>query len=148
MGKKTSTSFTSQQNPGGQPGNRGNTNPEGNRFTKGNAGGVPGRVNRTTIGREFAVKEGITDKERPLAFFIAMMKGNPFKVRKINPADGKVIEVDYYPTIEDMRWGAAMAAPYMHPKLANIEHTGDVTVRHEDFIGRLMEEDDGDAVRH
>jgi len=148
MGGKTKTSFTSQNNPGGKLGNRGNPNPEGNKFGKGNAGGVPGRVNKRTIGNEFVAKEGLTEKERPLAFFIAMMIGKPFIVKKLNPADGSMLETTYHPTIDDMKWGAAMAAPYMHPKLANIQHTGNVTHTHEDWLERMLAEDGGDTVRH
>ena len=32
---------------------------------------------------------------------------------------------------------ASAAAPYVHPKLAAVEHSGDVTVRHEDAIEDL-----------
>jgi hypothetical protein len=39
---------------------------------------------------------------------------------------------------EDVRLDAAhKAAPYVHPKLANIEHSGDLTVRHEDRLAEL-----------
>ncbi len=32
---------------------------------------------------------------------------------------------------------AKAAAPYVHPKLEAIEHTGDIAVRHEDAIKEL-----------
>lgn len=38
---------------------------------------------------------------------------------------------------DDKRWAAQTAAPYVHPKLAAVEHSGDVTVRHEDAIEDL-----------
>ena len=32
---------------------------------------------------------------------------------------------------------AKAAAPYIHPRLAAVEHSGDVTLRHEDALGDL-----------
>jgi hypothetical protein len=32
---------------------------------------------------------------------------------------------------------AQSAAPYIHPKLAAVEHSGDLTVYHEDALGEL-----------
>lgn len=144
---RTSSTWTAGVDNGGTIGNRGNPDPP-NKFGKGNPGRPKGCKNRTQIGAEFVAKEGLTDKERPLSFFVAMMKGEPFKVRKVNPADGKIMETEYFPTLEDMKWGAAMAAPYMHPKLANIQHSGDVTLTHENFLDQLDEDDAGDSVRH
>lgn len=37
----------------------------------------------------------------------------------------------------DKKWAAEKAAPYMHPRLAAVEHSGDVTVRHEDALNEL-----------
>lgn len=32
---------------------------------------------------------------------------------------------------------AKAAAPYVHPRLAAIEHSGDMTLHHEDALGEL-----------
>lgn len=32
---------------------------------------------------------------------------------------------------EDRKWAAAQAAPYVHPRLASVEHSGDLTHTHE-----------------
>lgn len=38
---------------------------------------------------------------------------------------------------ERKAWAAEKAAPYMHPRLAAIDHSGDMTVRHEDVLAEL-----------
>lgn len=144
---KTPTTWKPGVNNGGAVGNRGNANPP-NQFGAGNPGRPKGCKNRTDIGKAYMAESHASDELKPLEFFMRMANGKPFKVRKINPADGKAIEVEYLPTFEDMKWGAAMAAPYMHPKLANIQHTGDVTVTHESFLDQLAQEDGGDTIRH
>lgn len=142
--------FTAENNPGGQPGNRGNPSPPATtQFGKNNPGRPAGSKSRTTLGKEFVAKEGTTAEERPLAFFLNMQHGQPFQFLEWDAAKGAAVEKTYYPTVADMKWGAAMAAPYMHPKLANIEHTGNVNVVHEDFVEKLLnEENGGDATRH
>jgi hypothetical protein len=34
-------------------------------------------------------------------------------------------------------WAAERAAPYIHPKLASTELTGNLTISHEDRLGEL-----------
>lgn len=129
-----------------------NPNPSpATRFKEDNAGRPEGSRNKLSLGKSVAHKEGLTKDEVPLAFFLKMQSGKPFQIRvrrpgrdRENPRD-KIALVWYYPSIEDMKWGAAMAAPYMHPKLANIEHSGNVSVKHEDFIDKLINEDDGNV---
>lgn len=38
---------------------------------------------------------------------------------------------------EDRMWAAEKAAPYVHPRLAALEHSGKLTVNHEDALGDL-----------
>lgn len=35
------------------------------------------------------------------------------------------------------KWAAQNAAPYIHPRLAAVEHSGAMTLRHEDALGEL-----------
>jgi hypothetical protein len=42
-------------------------------------------------------------------------------------------------------WAAKEAAPYLHPKIASIEHSGNVQLTHEQALQQLAEED-GDEV--
>lgn len=44
---------------------------------------------------------------------------------------------DYQPTFDERLEAAKAAAPYYAPKLAAIEHSGDMTVRHEDVLAEL-----------
>lgn len=39
----------------------------------------------------------------------------------------------------DRMWAAEKAAPYVHPKLAAIEHSGGMTFSHEDALDELDE---------
>lgn len=39
-------------------------------------------------------------------------------------------------------WAAAAAAPYLHPKLAAIEHSGNVQLTHEQALAELAREDE------
>lgn len=156
-GGRRSTSFTSETAhtkttwapgtdiPKGRGfGNSGNPNPTPRLENLGRPKGVR---NKTAIGATTVEKMELRPDERPLAFFLRMMKGDPFQVREMGP-EGKLIEKTIHPTFADMKWGAAMAAPYMHPKLANIEHSGNVTTRHEDFIDKLAQEDNGTVIEH
>lgn len=139
----------------GNPGNEGNPNPSPEtRFKEGNAGRPAGSKNRATMAANVVEKLHLEAEERPLAFFIRMMRGDPFQfLLRVPPKDRDkpnvvVVKRWYYPTPEDMKWGAAMAAPFLHPKLANIEHTGNVKVKHEEFIDKLIEEEEQGATRH
>ena len=38
---------------------------------------------------------------------------------------------------DDKRWAAERAAPYIHPRLTAVDHSGDMTVRHEDRLKDL-----------
>ena len=37
----------------------------------------------------------------------------------------------------ERKWAAEKAAPYLHPRLASVEHGGAVTLRHEDALEAL-----------
>ena len=52
----------------------------------------------------------------PLEFMLACMRGEKIKL--------KGSKGHFYPSFEDMKWGAAAAAPYVHPRLASVQHTG------------------------
>lgn len=84
--------------------------PKGQAKTGGRQKGVR---NRASVEREKAVAEsGVT----PLDFMLSIMRGTP-------PAGSGPAEQIAFSA---MRFEAAKAAaPYVHPKLANIEHTGD-----------------------
>ena len=88
------------------------------RFAKGNRGG-PGRPKgsldrRTREIAERAAQEGVT----PLEYMLKILR---------DPDSSR----------EDKMWAAEKAAPYCHPKLASVEHAGDVTFRHEDALKEL-----------
>lgn len=38
----------------------------------------------------------------------------------------------------ERKWAAEKAAPYLHPRLATVEHDGAVAVRHEDALEDLQ----------
>jgi hypothetical protein len=44
--------------------------------------------------------------------------------------------------IDRRDWAAEKAAPYVHPKLAAIEHSGNVTVSHEAALDELDNDDE------
>jgi hypothetical protein len=72
------------------------------------AGRRPGTPNSVTAAREAEVKaSGLT----PLDYMIKMLR-----------------DEDAEP--KDRMWAAEKAAPYVHPKLASIEHSGEITTRH------------------
>ena len=71
----------------------------------------------------------------PLDFFLAMMRDKEIRIG----------EETYQPTMADRQWGAEKAAPYIHPKLAAVKHSGGLAVRHENWVEQLQEPDDGSA---
>jgi hypothetical protein len=82
------------------------------------AGRKPGSVNKKT--REIAdraVEEGMT----PLEYMLDILRDKS--------ADDK-----------DRMWAAEKAAPYVHPKLSAIDHSGSLNVSHEAALAEL---DDG-----
>ena len=40
----------------------------------------------------------------------------------------------------DRQWAAEKAAPYVHPRLAAVEHSGNMTFTHEDALAELDDE--------
>jgi len=79
------------------------------------AGRKPGSATkRTREIAESAAEAGIT----PLEFMLNRMR---------DPA------VDPNEQFE----AAKAAAPYIHPRLAAVEHSGEMTVKHEDVLGEL-----------
>jgi hypothetical protein len=40
-------------------------------------------------------------------------------------------------SIDNRKWAAYHAAPYCHSKLSTVDHSGDVTIRHEDALKEL-----------
>jgi len=70
------------------------------------AGRKPGTPNKATAAREAEIKaSGLT----PLDFMLGVLRN-----------EGE--------TMENRCWAAEKAAPYVHPKLANIEHSGGLDV--------------------
>lgn len=74
-----------------------------------------GTPNRATAARQEEVAaSGLT----PLAYMLGILRDEKM------PADARFE-------------AAKAAAPFVHPKLAAIEHSGDMTVRHEDALKEL-----------
>lgn len=124
-----------------------NPSPE-TRFGEGNAGRPAGSLNVYSKKRAEAAARmaGLNAEQFPLHMMLKVMNGEPFPYYVRIPGDqrkNKRVVRWYYPTPEDMLRAARDAAPYMHPKLANIEHSGNVAVKHEDFIDRLIAEENG-----
>ena len=71
-----------------------------------------GARSKTTLEREAKLA---ASGMLPLDFFLAMLRDETIKV------GGK----DYEPTMADRMWAAEKAAPYIHPKLASLRHSGD-----------------------
>jgi hypothetical protein len=106
------------------------------------AGRKPGSKNLRTLAREALLASEAAKGMTPLEFGLTILRGEAIPIQEIDGSTGEVVEKLYIPTFKDRQWAAEMTAPYMHPKLANIEHTGNVAVRHEDFIERLMKEEE------
>jgi hypothetical protein len=71
----------------------------------------------TTRTREIADKaasEGLT----PLEYMLQMLR-------------------DESASKDDRMWAAEKAAPFVHPKLAAVEHSGGLTISHEDALDEL-----------
>ena len=81
------------------------------RKTGGRKKGTP---NKATAARQAAVAaSGMT----PLDFMLAIVRGE-----NISQGKGKSA---YVPTMEDRKWAAGQAAPYVHPRLSSVgvEHS-------------------------
>ena len=90
-------------------------------FQKGQSGNKNGRPkgskNKASAAREVQIKaSGLT----PLDFMIKCLHGEKIKIK----AKAKEPAGHYYPTFGDMKWAAAAAAPYVHPKLATVTVSG------------------------
>lgn len=105
------------------------------------AGRKPGSKNRRTLASQALLASEAAKGMSPLEFGLRILRGEAISMREVDASTGEVEEKLYRPTFKDRQWAAEMTAPYMHPKLANIEHGGNVAVRHEDFVERLMKED-------
>lgn len=80
-----------------------------------NAGRKPGSPNKATQRRQEEVAaSGVT----PLDYMLAMMRDET--------ADPK-----------DRFEAAKASAPYIHPRLAAVDHSGEMTFKHEDVLGEL-----------
>jgi hypothetical protein len=78
-------------------------------------GSRKGRPNKATAAREVEIAaSGLT----PLGYMLSILRDEG-----ADPAA--------------RGWAAQHAAPYVHPRLAAIEHSGGMTVRHEDALGEL-----------
>lgn len=79
------------------------------------AGRPKGAKNKATVERESQIaEEGIT----PLDFMLNMLR-------------------DENAPLDDRKWAAEKAAPFVHPKLSSATVSGDMTVRHEDALDEL-----------
>lgn len=79
------------------------------------AGRKPGVPNKATAESRRAVEEsGLT----PLQYMLKVLR-------------------DENETAENRAWAAEKAAPYVHPKLANVEMNATVNISHEDALEQL-----------
>lgn len=85
-----------------------------------------GTPNKRTQAKQQAPARG----ETPLQFFEKMMAGEKFKL-----ANGEW----YEPTVEDMRWAAAQAAPYRHPRLSAVRVSDSQGKSHEEWLKEIEE---------
>lgn len=111
---------------------------------------------RAGSGRKPGTKDGQGSKPNPFAAYNAARKaGKPTSAGKLKAGmkmsasevdlEGGLTPLGYMLKIlrrantpaSIKRWAASAAAPYMHPKLASVEHGGEVTLRHEDALDQL-----------
>lgn len=79
------------------------------------AGRKAGTPNKATAERQAAIgASGLT----PLDYMLSLLR-------------------DEGATKDDRMWAAEKAAPYVHPKLAAIDHTGSLSVTHEAALAEL-----------
>jgi hypothetical protein len=79
------------------------------------AGRKAGAANKASIARQAEIMaSGIT----PLDYMLEILRD------KDAPRD-------------DRKWAAQQAAPFVHPKLAAVEHSGGLTFSHEDALDEL-----------
>ena len=81
--------------------------------TGGRQKGTPNKVTRE-------VRERMMEGETPLDYMIRVMRDGTADVARRD-------------------WAAQAAAPYLHPRLASMEHNSTVTVSHEDRVKALAE---------
>ena len=94
------------------------------------AGRPNGSKNKASAAREKKIAaSGLT----PLEFMLKCMRGEKIRVEGSSGSKLPRSQGYMYPNFEDMKWGAAGAAPYVHPRLASVQHTGDEggPIRHE-----------------
>jgi hypothetical protein len=109
------------------------------------AGRKPGSRNRQTLACHALLASEAAKGMTPLEFGLRILRGETISMRGLDEGTGEVVERLYSPTFKDRQWAAEMTAPYIHPELANIAHSGNVAVRHEDFIEQLMKEESTDG---
>jgi len=86
------------------------------------AGRKPGQSTKLNQkAREEALAGGIS----PLDYMLALLRDED---------EAKEVRMD----------AAKAAAPYLHPRLAAVEHSGDMTLRHENALDELDEPGEGD----
>lgn len=83
--------------------------------TRPGAGRKAGTPNKASVERQKAVEEsGLT----PLEYMLSVLRN-----------EGE--------TMENRCWAAEKAAPYVHPRLANVEMNASVKLSHEDALEQL-----------
>ncbi len=97
-------------------------------------------------------------------------KGSPDKIKRekeiaasgLTPLDYMLSVLrDSKATPENRKWAAGAAAPYCHPRLSSVDHTGALNLKHEDVTPEQVREEvstlfaepaddasDGDKVVH
>ena len=99
--------------------------------TRGKSKGPNSGTGRTAAGARMS-------DVAPLAVQLATMR--ELWVRAVK--DGQIVD------LECAKQACALAkdtAPFVHPRLASVDHSGDMTVRHEDWLDSLPAPDPGGA---
>ena len=101
--------------------------PKGQPKSGGRQKGTANKVNATT-------RERIEKEADPIGFLVNIVNGEPIEVA--NPADSSAT-VTVYPNYEQRQDAAKTLAKKVLPDMKAVEHSGELDVRHENWLANL-----------
>ena len=109
--------------------------PKGSPRTPG-SGRKKGTKNAKTLARKEIAEKALTNGVTPLQVMLGTMRALWARAKRAKKAEAKAT---YQAKASEI---AKDAAPYVHPRLTAVEMTGDMTLRHEDWLGKLPDSSD------
>ncbi len=98
------------------------------------SGRKKGTKNAKTLARKEIAEKALSKGVTPLEVMLGAMRAMWARAKRSKEAEAKAT---YQAKASEI---AKDAAPYVHPRLTAVEMSGDMTLHHEDWLGKLPED--------